>query len=123
MVIVVQDVGIGFIIASEVYAFIKTHSRDDNRDLTAGLPLTQITRYQGKANTIQLDQHEVRSTLRRLSARKAAGPDGVIGRTLKACEDQLVGVFNTIFSLLLLQSASPTCNHHPGPEEAYSELS
>ena len=122
MVIVVQDVGIGFIIASEVYAFIKSHSRDDNSDLTAGLPLTQITRYQGKANTIQLDQHEVRSTLRRLSARKAAGPDGVIGRTLVGVF-KLVGVFNTIFSLLLLQSAAPTCNHHPGPEEAYSELS
>ena len=122
MVIVVQDVGIGFIIASEVYAFIKSHSRDDNSDLTAGLPLTQITHYQGKANTIQLDQHEVRSTLRRLSARKAAGPDGVIGRTLVGVF-KLVGVFNTIFSLLLLQSAAPTCNHHPGPEEAYSELS
>lgn len=43
MVIVVQDVGIGFIIASEAYAFIKSHSRDNNSHLTTGLPLTHIT--------------------------------------------------------------------------------
>ena len=36
----------------------------------------------GKDNAIQLDQHRVRSTLRRVNARKAAGPDGVTGRIL-----------------------------------------
>ena len=37
-----------------------------------------------KDNAIQVDQHEVRSTLRSVNARKAAGPDGVTGRILKA---------------------------------------
>ncbi len=34
-------------------------------------------------NPIVLHQHQVRSTLRRINERKAAGPDGVTGRILK----------------------------------------
>ena len=58
---------------------------------------------------IQLEQHQVRATLRRVNARKAAGPDGVAGRVLKACADQLAEVFTTIFNLSLLQSVVPSC--------------
>uniref|UniRef100_A0A669BZP0 Reverse transcriptase domain-containing protein n=1 Tax=Oreochromis niloticus TaxID=8128 RepID=A0A669BZP0_ORENI len=58
---------------------------------------------------IQLEQHQVRATLRRVNVRKAAGPDGVAGRVLKACADQLAEVFTTIFNLSLLQSVVPSC--------------
>ena len=63
----------------------------------------------GKVNAIQLDQYGVWSTLSRVNVRKAAGPDRVTGRIIKACADQLAEVFTTIFNLLLLQSAVPTC--------------
>ena len=41
--------------------------------------------------------------------RKAAGPDGIPSRVLRACADQLAGVFTDIFNQSLSQSAVPTC--------------
>uniref|UniRef100_A0A665UD53 Reverse transcriptase domain-containing protein n=1 Tax=Echeneis naucrates TaxID=173247 RepID=A0A665UD53_ECHNA len=58
---------------------------------------------------LQLQPHQVRATLRRVNVRKAPGPDGVPGRVLKACADQLAEVFTTIFNLSLLQSVVPAC--------------
>ena len=40
---------------------------------------------------------------------KAAGPDGLPGRVLKACADQLSSVFTDIFNLSLTESVIPTC--------------
>jgi hypothetical protein len=37
-----------------------------------------------------------------------AGPDGITSCVLKACEDQLAGVFTDIFNLSLSQSSVPT---------------
>ncbi|KAI4877716.1 hypothetical protein NFI96_022799 [Prochilodus magdalenae] len=51
---------------------------------------------------------DVCHTLRRVSARKAAGPDEVPGRVLKACAEQLAGVFTDIFNLSLAQAVVPT---------------
>ena len=39
----------------------------------------------------------------------AAGPDGIPSRVLKACTDQLAGVFTDIFNQSLSQSAVTTC--------------
>lgn len=57
---------------------------------------------------IQLHPNQVRSALCRIKTRKAPGPDGVTGRILKVCADQLSGVFTTIFNLSLQQSAVPS---------------
>ncbi len=46
--------------------------------------------------------------LKWINTRKAPGPDGIPGRTLKVCADQLADVFTDIFSLSLLQSINPT---------------
>ena len=81
--------------------FLSCFDRRIAADTHAALP--------GKDNTIQLDLHEVRSTLHKVNTRKAARPDGVTSRILKACADQLVEVFITILKLSLLQSAVPTC--------------
>lgn len=54
-------------------------------------------------------QNQVRTTLHRVNARKAPGPDGVAGRILKVCADQLAKMFTNIFSLSLKQSGVPTC--------------
>ena len=41
--------------------------------------------------------------------KQAAGPDGLPGRVLRACADQLAGVFTDIFNMSLIQSVIPTC--------------
>ena len=40
---------------------------------------------------------------------KAPGPDGIPCHILRACADQLAGVFMDIFNLSLSQSVVPTC--------------
>uniref|UniRef100_A0A8L0DMU0 Reverse transcriptase domain-containing protein n=1 Tax=Oncorhynchus mykiss TaxID=8022 RepID=A0A8L0DMU0_ONCMY len=52
---------------------------------------------------------EVSKTLKRVNPRRAAGPDGIPSRALRACADQLAGVFTDIFNQSLSQSAVPTC--------------
>ncbi|KAK3534494.1 hypothetical protein QTP86_016310, partial [Hemibagrus guttatus] len=55
--------------------------------------------------TLTAEEHEVRCTLRAVNPRKAVGPDGIPGRVLKDCPDQLAGVFNQYLS----QSTVPLC--------------
>ena len=52
---------------------------------------------------------DVSKTVRCVNPRKAAGPDGVPRRILRAYADQLAGVFTDILNLSLSQSAVPTC--------------
>ncbi len=33
-----------------------------------------------------------------MNVRKAAGPDGITGRVLRSCADQLAGLFTSIFN-------------------------
>ena len=58
---------------------------------------------------LTVEEHEVRRVLRAVNPWKAAGPDGVSGRVLKDCADQLVGVFTKIFNQSLSQSTVPSC--------------
>jgi hypothetical protein len=51
----------------------------------------------------------VSKTLKQVNIHKAAGPDGLPGRVLKAHADQLVSVFTDIFNLSLTESVIPTC--------------
>ena len=48
---------------------------------------------------LTLSNSDVCSTLSRVNARKAAGPAGIPGRVLRACAEQLEGVFTDIFNL------------------------
>ena len=52
---------------------------------------------------------DVHHALSRINPRKAAGPDGIPGRVLRACAEQLAGVFTDIFNLSLAQAAVPAC--------------
>ncbi len=61
------------------------------------------------STTLTLEEHEVRRTLRSINPRKATGPDGVPGRVLRECADQLAGVFTKIFNQSLAQSTVPSC--------------
>ncbi|KAK3509541.1 hypothetical protein QTP70_001400 [Hemibagrus guttatus] len=58
-------------------------------------------------------EHDVRRAFSRVNTRKAAGPDGISGRVLRACADQLTPVFTEIFNLSLIQSVIPTCFKEP----------
>ncbi len=44
-----------------------------------------------------------------LNSHKAAGPDGIPGRVLRACAEQLAEVFTNIFNLSLAQTIVPNC--------------
>ncbi|KAK3573820.1 hypothetical protein QTP86_032910, partial [Hemibagrus guttatus] len=63
----------------------------------------------GEENSFIISEHDVRKAFRRVKTRKAAGPDGITGRVLKACAVQLAPVFTEIFNLSLEQSMIPTC--------------
>ena len=52
---------------------------------------------------------DVSKTFKRVNSRKAAGPDCIPSRVVRACSDQLAGVLMDIFNLTLPQSAVPTC--------------
>ncbi|KAK1785144.1 hypothetical protein P4O66_018556 [Electrophorus voltai] len=48
-----------------------------------------------------ITESDVRRVFKRVNTRKAMGPDGICGRVLKACADQLAPVFTDIFNLSL----------------------
>ncbi len=47
---------------------------------------------------ITFSEDDVRRELKRVNVRKAAGPDGITGRVLRSCADQLAGLFTSIFN-------------------------
>ncbi len=55
-----------------------------------------------------MSEDEVRRELKRLNVKKAAGPDGITGRVLRSCADQLAGLFTSIFNESLATSVVPT---------------
>ena len=64
-------------------------------DLDSGMPTLSV--------------EEVRQCLKKVNPRKAPGPDGISGRALRGCADQLAEVFSDIFNLSLSLSVLPTC--------------
>lgn len=58
---------------------------------------------------LTLQEHEVKRALVMVNPKKAAGPDGVPGKVLKVCADQLCTVFTNIFNLSLAQAIVPPC--------------
>ncbi len=57
---------------------------------------------------ITVSEDEVQRELRRVNVRKATGPDGITGRVLRSCADQLAGLFTSIFNESLATSVVPT---------------
>ena len=58
---------------------------------------------------IMLSSADVSKTFKQVNIHKAAGPDGIPGHVLRACADQLAGVFTDLFNLPLSESVIPTC--------------
>ena len=51
----------------------------------------------------------VKKTFKQVNIHKAAGPDRLLGRVLRACTEQLASLFTDIFNLFLSESVIPTC--------------
>ena len=58
---------------------------------------------------LRLETVDVQKTLRRVNARKAAGPDNIPGRVIRECADQLACVLTDIFNTSLTQAVVPSC--------------
>ncbi len=63
---------------------------------------------QSRDHVFTLSEDKVWRELRRVNVRKAAGPDGITGRVLRSCADQLAGLFTSIFNESLATSVVPT---------------
>ncbi|XP_062844896.1 uncharacterized protein LOC134303416 [Trichomycterus rosablanca] len=63
----------------------------------------------GTQRPLIIRESDVRRAFRRVNTRRAAGPDGIAGRVIKACADQLAPVFTVIFNLSLTQCIVPAC--------------
>jgi hypothetical protein len=61
---------------------------------------------------IKLSVANVSNTFKQVNFHKAAGPDGLPGRVLRACADQLESVFTDNFNLSLTESVILTCFKH-----------
>ncbi|KAK1785921.1 hypothetical protein P4O66_017668 [Electrophorus voltai] len=55
-----------------------------------------------------ITESDVRRVFKRVNTRKAVGPDGICGRVLKACADQLAPVFTNIFNPSLMLGIVPS---------------
>ena len=90
--------------AEELNSFFARFEREAApEDVTPPSPSTH------SSHILSLQEHEVRRTLKAVNPRKATGPDGVPGKVLRDCADQLAGVFTNIFSQSLSQATIPSC--------------
>jgi hypothetical protein len=58
---------------------------------------------------ITLSVADVCKIFKQVNIHKAAGQDGLPGHVLRACADQLAGVFTDIFNMSLIESVISTC--------------
>lgn len=73
---------------------------------------TTMPTVQASASTSQslnIQTADVIRVLRNINTRKATGPDGVPGRVLKDCADELAGVLTNIYNMSLSQCIVPSC--------------
>lgn len=58
---------------------------------------------------LELQEYQARGVLKAVNPHKAPGPDGVLGKVLRACADQLSGVLMRIINTSLKQATVPPC--------------
>ncbi len=75
---------------------------------TLPISVSGSSRQRSDNHVITVSEDEVRRALKRVNIRKAAGPDGITGRILRSCANQLAGLFTSIFNESLATSVVPT---------------
>ena len=88
-------------LAEELNQFFARFEVGEEEDAPTLLPADTLA--------LTVSTEEVRRVLRGVNPSKAAGPDGVQGRVLRGCADQLAEVFTTIFNLSLAACTVPSC--------------
>ncbi len=76
--------------------------------VTLPISVSGSSRQSSDNHVITVSEDEVRRVLKRVNVRKAAGHDGITGRVLRSCADQLAGLFTSIFNECLATSVVPT---------------
>ncbi len=94
-------------LAEELNTF---YGRFESNGGIAALPTSTSgsSRQRSENHVITVTEDEVRRALKGVNIRKAAGPDGITGRVLRSCADQLAGLFTSIFNESLATSVVPT---------------
>ncbi len=64
-----------------------------NGGATLPISASASSRQSSDVYAITFSEDDVRRELKRVNIRKAAGPDGITGRVLRSCADQLAGLF------------------------------
>ncbi len=102
-----EEVRADLSLANELNTF---YGRFECNGGSATLPISASgsNRQRSDNHVITVSEDEVRWALKRVNVRKAAEPDGITGRVLRSCADQLAGLFTSIFNESLATSVVPT---------------
>ncbi len=100
------------LLADELNTF---YGRFECNSGSAALPISASgsSRQRSENHVITVTEDVVSRALKRVNVRKAAGPDGINGRVLRSCADQLAGLFTSIFNESLATSVVPTSFKNP----------
>ncbi len=95
------------LLAKELNTF---YGRFECNGASATLPIcvSGSSRQSSDDHVITVSEDEVRRELKRVNVRKAARTDGITGRVLRSCADQLAVFFTSIFNESLFTSVVPT---------------
>ncbi len=95
------------LLAEELNTFYG-HFECNGGSATLPINVSGSSRQSSDDHVITMSEDEFRRELKRVNVRKAAGPDGITGRVLRSCADQLAGLFTSIFNESLSTSVVPT---------------
>ncbi|XP_073772589.1 uncharacterized protein [Danio rerio] len=87
-----RSVGVDNTLAEELNCFFARFEQQSAEEAT-------LHSLSNPSHVFTVEEDDVRKVLRTVNPRKAAGPDGITGRVLKDCADELTGVFTKIFNL------------------------
>uniref|UniRef100_A0A669EXY2 Reverse transcriptase domain-containing protein n=1 Tax=Oreochromis niloticus TaxID=8128 RepID=A0A669EXY2_ORENI len=98
-------------LAEEINSFFARFETPQQQHSSASALLPSSSSHSPGSCTAPLTvtEHDVRRVLLAVNPRKAAGPDGVPGKVLRACAHQLTLIFTRLFNLSLDQAAIPSC--------------
>ncbi len=96
------------LLAEELNTFYGRFECNVNGGAILPISTSGSSRQSSDVCAITFSEDDVRRELKRVNVRKAAGPDGITGRVLRSCADQLAGLFTSIFNESLATSVVPT---------------
>ncbi len=96
------------LLAEELNTFYGRFECNVNGGAILPISASGSSRQSSDVCAITFSEDDVRRELKRVNVRKAAGPDGITGRVLRSCADQLAGLFTSIFNESLATSVVPT---------------